>query len=115
KEFFKDLVLGLQTPFCLFVHSTVDVDYPLDKQCPKTVLWERNSDCLGWPTVVVHGHTPIKLEIIKNVESYNKINIDTGCVFGDYLTAIVCDESQKPEDWKLIHVSAKTKEVTESR
>jgi hypothetical protein len=37
-----------------------------------------------WPRIVVHGHTPVE----KAEQLPNRINLDTGCVFGRRLTAM---------------------------
>jgi len=39
---------------------------------------------------VVHGHTPVRRPDVRQ----NRINIDTGLVFGGRLTAAVFDDSQ---------------------
>jgi len=74
----------------LFVHAGIDPSRPLDDQDPEDLLWIRqpfhrsNAD---FGRIVVHGHTPVREPDIRA----NRINIDTGAVFSDRLTAIALE------------------------
>jgi hypothetical protein len=64
---------------------------PFNKIDPKVheqaMLWIRGEFLrtdYNWGRVVVHGHTPVATAEIKS----NRINVDTGCVFGRTLTAV---------------------------
>lgn len=45
----------------VFVHAGVDPTLPLDQQDEQTLIWSRETNCLGHDSrFVVHGHTPHK-------------------------------------------------------
>jgi len=74
----------------LFVHAGVRPGLPLEEQTEDDLLRIRHSflsseAAFGW--VVVHGHTPVRGPEVKA----NRINIDTGAVFGRELTCLVLE------------------------
>lgn len=79
---------GLRT----FVHAGIQRDRPLtmDEQNCNFMVWARH-EFLNDPReeggFVVHGHTPLMTN--KPDLRKNRINIDTGCVFGGRLTAAI--------------------------
>lgn len=89
-EFLKSLKLFFQTETHFFVHAGVplkkklkDLDVVLDRE---VFLWTRGPFLTtneNWGKVVIHGHTPSEEPERKS----NRINVDTGCVFGGALTA----------------------------
>ena len=78
----------------IFVHAGIDREHSMSEQEKFILLWDREfrSDARIDGGYVVHGHTPKKRPEIK----HNRINIDTGCVFGgDYsLTAAIFNEEK---------------------
>ena len=73
-----------------FVHAGIDPDVPLAEQDRQTMLWIRGRFLgHGAPfedgVVVVHGHTPVERPEIER----NRINVDTGAVYGGRLTCAV--------------------------
>lgn len=90
--FFKSLRLYWETESHFFVHaglparslSTLDFK---DEEVQAQMLWTRQpflSTQFVWEKTVVHGHTPVpKIEKLPN-----RINLDTGCVYGNVLTAL---------------------------
>lgn len=73
-----------------FVHAGIRPDVPLDRQTPSDLLWIREpflSSTAAFGRLIVHGHTPTKTSL-PEVRS-NRINIDTGAVYGGPLTAAV--------------------------
>jgi serine/threonine protein phosphatase 1 len=83
-----------------FVHAGIHPDRPLDQQDEHDLLWIREpflSDDRDYGRVIiVHGHTPIRSGLPD--QRPNRLNLDTGAVFGRPLTAAVfTDENTAPE------------------
>jgi serine/threonine protein phosphatase 1 len=75
-----------------FCHAGIRPGVPLDRQTPRDLLWIREpflSDGRDHGAVVVHGHTPVGAPDVRT----NRINIDTGAVYGGPLTCIVLEGS----------------------
>jgi serine/threonine protein phosphatase 1 len=81
-----------------FVHAGVHPDRPLDQQNEHDLLWIREpflSSTKDFGRLVVHGHSPIKSGVPD--QRPNRLNIDTGAVYGRTLTAAVfTDEDNQP-------------------
>jgi serine/threonine protein phosphatase 1 len=76
-----------------YVHAGVRPRIPLKEQKEVDKLWIRNlflQHKAPHEKYVVHGHTPVRRPDVRA----NRINIDTGLVFGGRLTAAVFDDSQ---------------------
>lgn len=78
-----------------FVHAGVKPGVPRDRQSDHDRIWIREpflscGDSFG--RLIVHGHTP--LVSAKPDVRANRINIDTGAVYGGPLTAAVFDDKQ---------------------
>lgn len=89
-EFFNNLRLSYETEHDFFVHAGVP-DVPLEeldrREHWERMLWTRkpflNSE-YRWSKMIVHGHSRVN-----EVEVHeNRINIDTGCVYRNQLSAI---------------------------
>jgi serine/threonine protein phosphatase 1 len=73
-----------------FVHAGIDPDKPFNAQRDTDLFWIREpflSDRRDHGRLIVHGHTPTKGR--KPDLRNNRLNIDTGAVFGGPLTAAV--------------------------
>ena len=86
-QFFQDLELYYETPDYLFVHGGLKPGVPLAEQVEDDLLWIRGEFITSQEDFgrrVVFGHTPFKRPLIMP----NKIGIDTGAVYGNFLTAL---------------------------
>jgi serine/threonine protein phosphatase 1 len=71
-----------------FVHAGVDPEKPLGAQRDRDLIWIREpflSDARDYGRLIVHGHTP-QTDGIPDFRG-NRLNLDTGAVFGRPLTA----------------------------
>jgi serine/threonine protein phosphatase 1 len=78
-----------------FVHAGVDPRKPLDAQETSALLWIREpflSSRRDYGRLIVHGHTPV--ENGRPELRDNRLDVDTGAVFGRPLTAAVFDAAQ---------------------
>ncbi|MGZ3650044.1 MAG: metallophosphoesterase [Bdellovibrionota bacterium] len=92
RNFLKGLKLFHATESHFYVHAGIPPNYDfdsttIDEKTAHQFLWIRNvflESKVKWPKIVVHGHTPMEAaEILPN-----RINLDTGCVFGRRLSAM---------------------------
>ena len=91
-DFFRSLRITYETETHFFVHAGVP-NTPLKSinlnsdESVMQLLWMRQpflSSQYKWEKMVVHGHTPMtRAEVLTN-----RINLDTGCVYGNALTAL---------------------------
>lgn len=89
-RFLEELKLWHETDEHFFVHAGVP-DIPLRELDPvrdrDELLWIRRafiSSTHRWEKRIVHGHTPVNAVEV----SSSRINIDTACAYGGFLTAI---------------------------
>jgi serine/threonine protein phosphatase 1 len=91
-DFVRGLALHHRLGGYLFVHAGLRPGVPLEAQEEDDLLRIRGSFLSSEAdhgAVVVHGHTPVR----HGAEVYdNRINIDTGAVFGRPLTCLVLEE-----------------------
>ena len=93
RAFLNSLRLSARFGDYLFVHAGIRPGVAFEKQDPEDLIWirqkflrdERDHGC-----VVVHGHTPAKAPEVRP----NRINIDTGAVFGGPLTCLVLEGTE---------------------
>jgi diadenosine tetraphosphatase ApaH/serine/threonine PP2A family protein phosphatase len=80
-----------------FVHGGIDPEKPLDAQTDHDLLWMREpflSDPRDHRRLIVHGHTPQSTGM-PDLRS-NRLNLDTGAVFGGPLTAAAFGAERDP-------------------
>ncbi len=95
-DFLRGLRICHETSDHLFVHAGVP-DIPIDQLDPsrhgRDMLWLRQSFLnseFQWAKVIVHGHTPVGSVTIGG----NRINLDTGCVFGGQLSCLALPDAR---------------------
>lgn len=92
-DFLKQLKVFHQTEHHFFVHAGVPTKKRLSELDPtidrELCLWTRKpflNSTEDWGKIVVHGHTPVPEPEIHP----NRVNIDSGCVYGGLLSAYDC-------------------------
>lgn len=79
-----------------FVHAGIRPGIPLDEQTRDDMLWIREpflTSAIDHGRLIVHGHTPQR---DGKPDLYpNRINLDTGAVYGGPLTAAVFSEGER--------------------
>jgi serine/threonine protein phosphatase 1 len=90
RAFLESLRLSARLGDYFFCHAGIRPGIPLDQQDPDDLFWIREEfllDDSDHGVVVVHGHTPMSAPELRP----NRINIDTGAVFGGPLTCLVLE------------------------
>ena len=93
--FLRALKLQHRVGSYLFVHAGIRPGIPLDAQSPDDLLRIRGAFLdseADHGAIIVHGHTPVR-ERVADLRD-NRINLDTGAVFGGPLTCGVFEEDR---------------------
>ena len=99
-QWIRSLPLYHEDEHFVYVHAGIDPKKPMKKQDRFTLLWVREPFIYGakeYHKRVIFGHTPtINLtDENKPICTYtNNIGIDTGCVFGGALTALIIEDDE---------------------
>ncbi len=92
-SFFRNLAVYLETDNYIFVHAGLKPGVPIEQQSEDDLLWIRHefifSSC-DFEKKVIFGHTPFNAPFVME----NKIGIDTGAVYGRYLTCVQLPEEE---------------------
>lgn len=86
-SFYQDLTPYYETDYYIFVHAGLKKKVPLERQSPDDLYWIRGEfieTSFDFGKRVIFGHTPFPEPLVMP----NKIGIDTGAVFGNYLTCV---------------------------
>ncbi|GAA0022039.1 metallophosphoesterase family protein [Bradyrhizobium diazoefficiens] len=89
-DWIRSLPLFHEDGMRFFVHAGVHPDRSLHQQRPRDLLWIREpflSSNKDFGRLIVHGHTPIFSGVPD--QRTNRLNIDTGAVYGRPLTVAV--------------------------
>jgi serine/threonine protein phosphatase 1 len=92
-RFFRDLKLFYETPEYIFVHAGLRPGVPLTEQDEEDLIWIRGEFIAATEDFggkVIFGHTPFRRPLVMP----NKIGIDTGCVYGNFLTCLKLPEEE---------------------
>jgi serine/threonine protein phosphatase 1 len=93
EQFYRDLQLYYETPDYIFVHAGLKPGVALTEQQADDLLWIRGEFITSQEDFgrrVIFGHTPFKQPLLMP----NKIGIDTGAVYGNFLTAVKLPEEE---------------------
>lgn len=91
-KWMKNLPLYFEDEHRIYVHAGIEPGVPMENQKRETLLWVRDNfiyDCRDFSKRVIFGHTPDLSSAYKTIAG--NIGIDTGCVFGGKLTALLID------------------------
>jgi len=94
-DWLRSLRLSYDDGRRFFVHAGIDPEKPLDAQDEHDLVWIREpflSDERDYGRLIVHGHTPTATGA-PDLRS-NRLNLDTGAVYGGPLTAAVFADAQ---------------------
>lgn len=94
QKFLRGLRLSHTEGSYHFVHAGVKPGVALDAQDPHDLLWIRDeflSSKEDFGKIIVHGHSPRS----KPEQPANRINIDTGAVYGGPLTAVALEAGKR--------------------
>ena len=93
RQFYQGLLLYYETPEYIFVHGGLKPGVALADQVEDDLLWIRGEFITSQEDFgrrVIFGHTPFKQPLLMP----NKIGIDTGAVYGNFLTALKLPEEE---------------------
>ena len=100
RKWIGKLPLYYEDDYFVYVHAGIEADKPLTQQSRWDLLWTRDSFIFSlekFNKIVIFGHTP-SLSFNDSLMPYktwgNNIGIDTGCVFGGNLTALIIDDNE---------------------
>lgn len=99
-QWMRTLKLYHEDKHCIYVHAGIDTKKSMKKQKKDTLLWVREPfiyEAKKYHKKVIFGHTPTMNLTGEDrpVRTYaNNICVDTGCVYGGALTALIIDDGE---------------------
>jgi len=99
RKFMETLPFSARFGDYLFVHAGIRPGVPPEAQDPHDLIWIRKpflEDKSDHGVVVIHGHTPVDVPDVR----LNRVDIDTGAVYGGPLTCLVLDGT----DYRFLRV-----------
>jgi serine/threonine protein phosphatase 1 len=123
KVWLQNLEIEYETNQFFFVHAGLKPNQPILASNDNVKMWIRD-EFLGsdydFGKRIIHGHTPTKHDPdqdLINIDDWapvireNRINIDTGAVFGGRLTAVVLDP-QSPQSEEFLTIDNPDERIT---
>lgn len=99
-EWMEQLPLYYEDEHFIYVHAGVDANKPLAEHSLYELLWVREPFIYSFDKfekTVIFGHTP-SISVMEGIKPYRtyagNVGIDTGCVFGGRLTALVIEDDK---------------------
>jgi serine/threonine protein phosphatase 1 len=92
-DFFSSLLTMIELEHYYVVHAGFHSDIGIEDQSLNDMIWIREEFIYSdydFGKVVIFGHTPFNSPLVMK----NKIGIDTGAVFGNYLTCLELPEKK---------------------
>ena len=99
-EWMQGLPLYYEDEGFIYVHAGINPNKPLKENSEYELLWQREDfiyDRTKINKTVIFGHTPSQFMMGGDKPyktSAGHIGIDTGCVFGGYLTALIIEDGE---------------------
>ena len=96
-EWMRSLPKYYEDDTIIVAHADANPVFPMDEQTDAMLMWLRYKP--GQPAQLnkhfYHGHTPFTTKTPEG--AVDRTNVDTGCVYGGFLTAAIVGENGKPE------------------
>lgn len=99
-EWMKSLPLYYEDENYVYAHAGINPNKPLKENSDYELLWQREGFVYSramFDKTVIFGHTPSQC-VAQNDKPYktsaNNVGIDTGCVFGGNLTALIIENGE---------------------
>lgn len=104
-EWFKTLPLSVQTEKFIITHAGMESSKHLREHHREELLWTRDTSVIPSEfrdnKIVIHGHTPLQQVLLRK----DRCNLDTGCVFGNMLSAMILDDiNEGSEDVRIVSI-----------
>lgn len=110
-EWMRSLPKYYEDDTIIVAHAGANPVFPMDEQTDAMLMWLRYKP--GQPAQLnkhfYHGHTPFTTKTPEG--AVDRTNVDTGCVYGGFLTAAIVGEDGKPEGFLQVPAKENTIDV----
>lgn len=112
----RNLPLYHEDEHFIYVHAGIDPNKTMEQQDRFTLLWVRDkfiNNAKKYHKTVIFGHTPMigKYDARPEYTVADNIGIDTGCVFGYALTALIIDDEGGVDGYYQVEYDNKEERV----